>query len=128
MMKALSVFLAALCLSAVAAYDEPQFKLSYKLYFSNNETYIVINLLKYSNIAYAWGLQSPMEITWNNYSHINSTNRQAAIYTNESIEQFLVPALQKIQLRSLIQNHTKKPDLVVLALNRYQQKYFTMSP
>ena len=121
MMKALNVFLAVLCLSAVAAYDEPQFKLSYKMYFSNNETYIVINLVNYSNISMAWGLQSPMEITWNNYTHINTTNKQAVIYTNKSIEQFLVPSVQMIQLRSLIQNQTEKPDLVVLALNSYQQ-------
>ncbi len=92
-MKAFSVLLAGICLSAVAAYDDPQFKKSYKMYFSNNETYIVINLVNYSNITLAWGLQSPMEITWNNYTYMNTTNKQAAIFTNESIDQFLVPSI-----------------------------------
>ena len=117
-MKAL---FAVLCLSAVAGYDDPQFKLSYKMYFSNNETYIVINLLNYSNISLAWGLQSQMEIAWNNYTSINTTNKQAVIYTNKSIEQFLVPTDHKIKMPSKIKNQTNKPDLVVLALDSYQQ-------
>ena len=50
----------------VRVLDEPQYVETYKLYFSNNETFTVIDILDYSNITLAWGLQSALDITWIN--------------------------------------------------------------
>lgn len=49
--------------------DETLYQTDYKLYLSNNETYTVIDIVDYSNITRAWGLQSPMNITW--FTHQN---------------------------------------------------------
>jgi hypothetical protein len=79
--------------------------MTYKLYFSNNDTFTVIDILDYSNITLAWGLQSALDIHW-----LNSTNQSVTlnhsfsnhsmvkstlILTNESVTPFLNDKSQK---------------------------------
>ncbi len=107
--------------------DEPQFTISYKLYLSNNETSIFLTLLDYSDISLAWDLQSPARVSWNNYTPSTDANqKQIVIYTNNSVEPFLVPESQSIQVSSMMYKDTKRPDLVVLALSSYQLEYYSI--
>jgi hypothetical protein len=73
--------------------------MTYKMYFSNNDTFTVIDILDYSNITLAWGLQSALDIKWLNstnqsvslnHSYSNNTMvKSTLIMTNESVNPFL---------------------------------------
>ena len=89
--------------------------LTYKLYLSNNDTYTVIDILDYSNITLAWGLQSPLNVTWqnndtkhyynNNGSSENNATKNALFLTNNSVTPFLhTPG--KISLQNSQYNYT----------------------
>ena len=112
--------------------EEPQFVLTYKLYLSDNDTYTIIDILDYTNITLAWGLQSQLNITWinndtirqfNNNASIGTNNtKKALILTNNSVTPFLHTP-NKISLQNSQYNFTNKsskPDLLILALSNKQ--------
>ena len=100
--------------------------MTYKLYFSNNDTFTTIDILDYSNITLAWGLQSALDIQWlnstnqsvthnNTYSN-NKMVKSALILTNESVTPFLNDKSLKSLPKSLI-NDSSQLSLIVLALS-----------
>ncbi len=110
--------------------NEPQYVMTYKLYFSNNDTYMIVDILDYSNITLAWGLQSPLDITWisqtsqiSNYSSLGHSNnnltKQALILTNNSVMPFMKDNFATLRPNKTI-NQTSQLSLVVLALSDKQ--------
>lgn len=118
----------------VRVLDEPQNVMTYKLYFSNNETYTIIDILDYSNISLAWGLQSALDITWLdntsqlknfNHSHSNASAvaKSAVILTNNSVVPFLNDN-STIALQNSLFNQSSPLSLVMLALSDKQQQNY----
>ena len=74
--------------------EEPLYVMTYKMYLSNNDTYTIIDILDYSNITLAWGLQQPLNITWINHTSqmsaavSNNSSKQAHVFMNTSVTQF----------------------------------------